>query len=79
MHGEFSRDWLRRDVGGENAASLHHNTFLFVWNRWVGRRMQREDLVDSTMGLLDSTFAPTTSRYLDACHSLAESVGTQVR
>ncbi|CAN0458708.1 unnamed protein product, partial [Laminaria digitata] len=39
--------------------------------------MQREDLVDSTMGLVDSTFAPTTSRYLDACHSLAESVGTQ--
>ena len=41
--------------------------------------MQREDLVDSTMGLLDNTFVPTTTRYLDVCHSLAESVGTQVR
>ena len=41
--------------------------------------MQREDLVDSTMGLVDSSFAPTTSRYLDACHSLAESVDTKVK
>ncbi|CAM9293417.1 unnamed protein product, partial [Pylaiella littoralis] len=39
--------------------------------------MQREDLAESNMGLADTAFAPATSRYLDACHCLAESTGTQ--
>ena len=40
--------------------------------------MQREDLAETNMDLADKTFAPATSRYLDACHCLAESTETQV-
>lgn len=54
------------------------NVRAFPFRRWVGRRMQREDLAFSNMGLADKAFVPATSRYLDACHRLAESTGMQV-
>ncbi|CAN0417958.1 unnamed protein product, partial [Hapterophycus canaliculatus] len=76
---------LRHEVGEEVAACLpvelggDFDLEAWSWEGWVERRMQREDLAFSNMGLADKAFVPTTSRYLDACHRLAESTETQVR
>ncbi|CAN0119816.1 unnamed protein product, partial [Scytosiphon promiscuus] len=82
VSGGVSREWLRHEVGEERRTepttpaerACVSNT---PSRRWVGRRMQREDLAFSNMGLADEAFVPATSRYLDACHHLAESTGTQ--